>query len=589
MKNLRNKIRKLLWVIPIAVVLISLFAFRSVDFKTSKSLDIFFSFFRELSIFYVDKTDPENLINIGIEAILESLDPYNELITEDNLDALEFQTTGEYGGMGALIRHGVPFPIIAEIYEGSPAHKAGLMAGDIIKQVNEESVRNVPVSSVSKMLKGVPGSSLKVTVNRIGQEDSLTFEFSREKIHIPSVPYYGMADNGIGYIRLTNFTNNCNKEVEAALKDLRKLNAKGIILDLRGNPGGLLNEAVKIVNLFVDRNQLVVYTKGQIKEFDQQYKTQSRPVDTSIPLAVLVDRVSASASEIVAGALQDVDRAVIVGERTFGKGLVQATRPLPYNNQLKITTAKYYIPSGRCIQAVDYTQRNEDGSIGFIPDSLISEFTTRNGRKVYDGGGITPDILLTPTMFSRIAVVLYSNNIFFDYATRFRIANSSIKPPGQFSLNEEQFNDFVEFVHSSDFQYQSQTEFLFNELLKASKEDKYYDLASGVLDSLGVFLKANRLKDLEFFKDELTHLLEDEIIGRYYLHRGKAKHSLNKDVVTRKSIDVLSNRNSYEKILSSGESIAKSKKEKEYRESFDVANQSSMQTTSKEQPQFFPS
>lgn len=589
MKNLRNKIRKLLWVIPIAVVLISLFAFRSVDFKTSKSLDIFFSFFRELSIFYVDKTDPENLINIGIEAILESLDPYNELITEDNLDALEFQTTGEYGGMGALIRHGVPFPIIAEIYEGSPAHKAGLMAGDIIKQVNEESVRNVPVSSVSKMLKGVPGSSLKVTVNRIGQEDSLTFEFSREKIHIPSVPYYGMADNGIGYIRLTNFTNNCNKEVEAALKDLRKLNAKGIILDLRGNPGGLLNEAVKIVNLFVDRNQLVVYTKGQIKEFDQQYKTQSRPVDTTIPLAVLVDRVSASASEIVAGALQDMDRAVIVGERTFGKGLVQATRPLPYNNQLKITTAKYYIPSGRCIQAVDYTQRNEDGSIGFIPDSLISEFTTRNGRKVYDGGGITPDIPLTPTMFSRIAVVLYSNNFFFDYATRFRIANSSIKPPGQFSLIEEQFNDFVEFVHSSDFQYQSQTEFLFNELLKASKEDKYYDLASGVLDSLGVFLKANRLKDLEFFKDELTHLLEDEIIGRYYLHRGKAKHSLNKDVVTRKSIDVLSNRNSYEKILSSGESIAKSKKEKEYRESFDVANQSSMQTTSKEQPQFFPS
>lgn len=589
MKNLRNKIRKLLWVIPIAVVLISLFAFRSVDFKTSKSLDIFFSFFRELSIFYVDKTDPENLINIGIEAILESLDPYNELITEDNLDALEFQTTGEYGGMGALIRHGVPFPIIAEIYEGSPAHKAGLMAGDIIKQVNEESVRNVPVSSVSKMLKGVPGSSLKVTVNRIGQEDLLTFEFSREKIHIPSVPYYGMADNGIGYIRLTNFTNNCNKEVEAALKDLRKLNAKGIILDLRGNPGGLLNEAVKIVNLFVDRNQLVVYTKGQIKEFDQQYKTQSRPVDTTIPLAVLVDRVSASASEIVAGALQDMDRAVIVGERTFGKGLVQATRPLPYNNQLKITTAKYYIPSGRCIQAVDYTQRNEDGSIGFIPDSLISEFTTRNGRKVYDGGGITPDIPLTPTMFSRIAVVLYSNNFFFDYATRFRIANSSIKPPGQFSLIEEQFNDFVEFVHSSDFQYQSQTEFLFNELLKASKEDKYYDLASGVLDSLGVFLKANRLKDLEFFKDELTHLLEDEIIGRYYLHRGKAKHSLNKDVVTRKSIDVLSNRNSYEKILSSGESIAKSKKEKEYRESFDVANQSSMQTTSKEQPQFFPS
>lgn len=547
----KKKARLFLFLLPIGFALITLFAFKSVDFKTSKSLDIFFSFFRELSIFYVDKTDPEKLVITGIDAILESLDPYNELITEENIETLEFQTTGEYGGMGALIRHGVDFPIIAEVYEGSPAHKAGLMAGDEIRWINDINVRETPVDDVSKLLKGIPNTNLKVIVKRFGEADSLTVEFEREKIHIPSVPYYGMISEEVGYIRLANFTNNSDKEVEKALKKIKSSkNVKGLILDLRGNPGGLLYEAVKIVNLFVEKNKLVVSTRGQIKEFDQEYKTTNRPVDPDINLVVLVDRISASASEIVAGALQDMDRAIIVGERTFGKGLVQATRPLPYNTQFKVTTAKYYIPSGRCIQAVDYTQRNEDGSISFIPDSLISEFKTENGRTVYDGGGIAPDIQHQYNSYSRIASFLFARNIYFDFATQFRVKNPSISSPAEFSLTDEQYNSFISFINSSDFNYESQTEYVIQQLVKTAKEERYYDFTKGLIDSLEKVVTSNPLKDIEIFKEEIKSLLEEEIVSRYHYQRGKVQHSIGRDKSIPICIDILINDTKYNGLLS---------------------------------------
>lgn len=552
MINLRRfKTKSILLFVFVGIVLLSLNAFKSVDFKTSKSLDIFFSFFRELSIFYVDEIDPEKLVVTGIDAILESLDPYNELITEENIETLEFQTTGEYGGMGALIRHGVEYPVIAEVYEGSPAQKAGLMAGDKILWIDSINVRQTPVDDVSKYLKGIPNTKLKVIVERYGKTDSLSFEFKREKIHIPSVPHYGMVTNDIGYIKLANFTNNCDKEVERALKHIKSNgDAKGLILDLRGNPGGLLYEAVKIVNLFVEKNKLVVSTRGQIKEFDQEYKTTSKPLDPNIPLVVLVDRSSASASEIVAGALQDMDRAVIVGERTFGKGLVQATRPLPYNTQFKVTTAKYYIPSGRCIQAVDYTQRNEDGSISFIPDSLISEFTTENGRKVYDGGGVTPDVKYQYITYSRISSFLYARNIFFDFATYFRANNEYVNKPGEFILTDEQYNNFIEFIHGSDFKYQSQTEYMLNELIKTAKQEKYYDFTKQIIDSLETVVKSNPLKDLNIFREEIKGLLEDEIISRYYYQSGRVQQNISKDNVIPTSVEILNETVKYKTILS---------------------------------------
>jgi carboxyl-terminal processing protease len=530
MNRIKIKKRIFLFIVPLSILVLSLVAFRSVDFKTSKSLDIFFTFFRELSIFYVDKTDPEKLVQIGIDAMLESLDPYNEFITEENMETLEFQTTGEYGGMGALIRHAKDYPVVAEVYEGTPAHKAGILAGDIILWIDNICVKGMPVDKVSKLLKGAPKTKLTIFIKRINQPDSLLFDFTREKIHIPSVPFYGIISDGIGYIKLANFTTDCSKEVGNALKDLAsKSRLKGLILDLRGNPGGLLIEAVKIVNLFVDKNQMVVYTKGQIKEFDQEYKTTSRPVDTETPLLVLVDRASASASEIVAGALQDIDRAVIMGERTFGKGLVQATRALPYNTQLKITTAKYYIPSGRCIQAVDFTQRNEDGSINVIPDSLISAFNTKNGRTVYDGGGISPDIQHKTSLYSRVSSVLYARNLIFNYATLYRNSHSEISPPEKFKFSDDDYNHFLAFLNSEGFEYQSQTEYQLNEFVKVSKQEGFFAIAKGVIDSLNAIILENKLIELQNYRSEIQGLLEEEIVSRYYYQSGRAKFSLYND------------------------------------------------------------
>lgn len=510
------------------------------DLELVKNLDIYYTLFRELNMFYVDETDPEELVTTSIEAMLSSLDPYTTFIPESDMDDFQFQTTGEYGGIGSLIRRMGSSVMIAEPYDGFPAAKAGIRAGDQILKVDGVSTKDMAIESVSDKLKGKPGTELVLTIDRFGEEKSLNFTLVREKISIKNVPYYGILDQGIGYIRISNFTTGASKEVEAALQALKNDHElKSLVLDLRANPGGLLIEAVRICNLFVNKGEMIVNTRGKMQQWDSDYSTTSEPVDIEIPLVVMVNRGSASASEIVAGALQDLDRAVVIGQRTFGKGLVQTSRPLKYNAQLKVTTAKYYIPSGRCIQALDYAHRNEDGSVGIIPDSLITEYTTQNGRLVYDGGGIQPDFEVQSEMLSEIAIQLFTQSMFFDFATRYRNTNDKIDPPETFSLSDEDYDLFKAFLEERNFEFQTSSEKAFAELLRIAKREKYFELAEEEFSSLEDKLIHNNLKDLETFKKEIQQILQEEIVNRYYFHAGRILAQIQEDVQIDKAKEVL--------------------------------------------------
>ena len=501
-------------------------------------------------MFYVDETDPQELVTTSINAMLSSLDPYTTYIPESSMDDFNFQTTGEYGGIGSLIKRSGNFTIIADPYQGFPADKAGLRAGDKILKVDGKSAESKDIGAVSDQLKGKPGTELVLTIERFGQEAPLDFTLIREKISINNVPYYGMLDEKTGYIRLANFTTGAGREVEAALKELKAEHGmKSLVLDLRANPGGLLIEAVRICNLFVDKGELIVSTKGKVKQWDSEYITQKDPVDPDIPLAVLINRGSASASEIVAGALQDLDRAVIIGQRTFGKGLVQTSRPLKYNAQLKVTTAKYYIPSGRCIQALDYTNRNEDGSVGVVPDSLISEYETRNKRIVYDGGGIQPDFDEESDKLSEITIQLYTQNMFFDYASMFRVNNESIESPKTFMISDDNYGSFKSFVESKDFEFQTASEKAFEKLVNTAKREKYYDLSSEAFASLEERLSHNNLKDLETFQEEIRQVLTEEISNRYYYQSGRIISQIQDDLQVDKALEVLNEPGTLNKVL----------------------------------------
>jgi carboxyl-terminal processing protease len=520
------------------------------DLELVKNLDIYYTLFRELNMFYVDETDPQKLVTTSIDAMLASLDPYTTYIPESDMDDFQFQTTGEYGGIGSLIRRSGDYTIIADPYQGFPADKAGLRAGDKILEVDGKSVESMAIESVSDQLKGKPGTEIKLTVERYGESKPIDFKIIRERITIRNVPYYGMLDDQTGYIRIANFTTGAGREVEDALKDLKnKYGMKSLVLDLRSNPGGLLIEAVRICNLFVDKGELIVSTKGKVQQWDSEYLTQVEPIDKDIPLVVLTNRGSASASEIVAGALQDLDRAVIVGQRTFGKGLVQTSRPLKYNAQLKVTTAKYYIPSGRCIQALDYSNRNEDGSVGHVPDSLISEYETRNGRLVYDGGGIEPDFEVIPEMLSEITVQLYAQNIFFDFATRYRAKHTEIESPETFKLSDDDYNSFKSFVESRDFEFKTASETAFDELVQTAKREKYYDLASEEFSILEQKLSHNNLKDLETFHAEIQQVLTEEIINRYYYQAGRIVAQIQDDIQLDKALEVLKEPGTVKEVL----------------------------------------
>lgn len=530
------------------------------DFKIVKNLDIFYTLFRELNLFYVDTIDPEDLIEEGINGMLESLDPYTTYIPESEMDDFKFMTTGQYGGIGALIRKSDAFTVISDPYRGFPADKSGLKAGDVIVEIDGTSIKGKNVQDVSEMLKGPPNTSLKLLIERPGNDEKLKIEVIREKITISSVPYYGMLNESTGYIRITNFTKNVSKDVKQAFLELKNdRGAEKIVLDLRSNPGGLLIEAVNIANLFVDKGQEIVSTRGKVKHWDNVYKTQHEPLDTEIPLVVLVNRSSASASEIVAGALQDLDRAVIIGQKTFGKGLVQTTRPLSYNTQLKVTTAKYYIPSGRCIQALDYAHRNEDGSVGYIPDSLISEFETKNGRTVYDGGGITPDIVVEPEQLSKIAISLYTKNLIFDYATLYAAEHDTIAAIDSYTFTDSDYEDFKSFLQDKDYDYETRSDENLKKLIKSAKAEKYFSNAIEEFEALEKKLAHDKEKDLRTFNEEIKDLLEEEIIGRYYYREGKVEASIDEDPQVIKALETINNEDGYQAILSGSYSKEQSK------------------------------
>jgi carboxyl-terminal processing protease len=517
------------------------------DFRIAKNLEIFLNLFKELNTFYVDEINPDKLVKTGIDNMLRTLDPYTVYFPEADADEFKILTTGKYGGIGSLIRSGGNFTVVSEVYRGFPADLAGIKAGDILKKVDGTSLKGLTTDKVSEKLKGNPGTPINVTIERNGKDTD--YSLKREKIAIPAVPYYGMLDEKTGYIRFRSFTQNCIDEVKDALISLKKNNPGQIILDLRGNPGGLLTEAVEIVNLFVGPGSEVVSTKGKIKQYDEVFKTTKAAVDEKIPLAVIINRGSASASEIVAGAIQDLDRGVVIGQRSYGKGLVQITRPLNYNTQLKVTTAKYYIPSGRCIQALNFSNPNEDGSVGIIPDSLISEFKTKNGRTVRDGGGITPDIEVLPETLSQISAELFLRNFIFDFATQYYWSHPEIRSPEQFSFTDKDYSDFGDMLVKRNFSYKTETEESFNELVTMAKKEKYYDLHKEQFTTLEKDLTHSLDTDLELFRKEITSLLEDEVFSRYFYEGGALERSVRKDEQVLKAREILNNKNQYSSIL----------------------------------------
>ncbi|MDR2911283.1 MAG: S41 family peptidase [Bacteroidales bacterium] len=520
---------------------IGFFSFTQDDknFEIAKNLDIYHTLFRELNMFYVDEINPDKLVKESIDEMLMLLDPYTNYISEDQIEDFRFMTTGEYAGIGALIGKQNNKIIVSELYENFPAQKSGLKAGDIILEVAGKSTETMTTEDVSTLLKGPANNPVKVKLQRYGNSNPLEIDIIRERITISAVPYYGMLDKNTAYIRFTNFTENCSDEVKRAFLDLKKNNPDALVLDLRSNPGGLLMEAVKIVNFFVPKGEEIVSTKGKVKQWDRVYKATNEPLDTTIKIAILVNSNSASASEILAGAIQDLDRGIVVGSRTFGKGLVQTTRDLSYNTKLKVTTAKYYIPSGRCIQALDYAHRNEDGSVGSVPDSLITQFKTKKGRLVYDGGGVVPDIKIDNEQYSNLTIGLVTKFLIFDFATKFSNENASIALPEEFTVTENIYNQFSNYVKENKFEYKSASENILKELEESAKEEKYFGLAENEFIALKAKLEPDIDKDLNLFSDEIKKILKDEIVSRYYYQKGAIRSAINDDKGIKQTIDAL--------------------------------------------------
>ncbi len=522
---------------------------QSRELEAAKGMETLLSIYGDVNLFYVDSVSPSKVVQDAAQGMLTKLDPYSEYISEQDMGDFEFTTTGKYGGVGALIRQRGQWVEIAEPYENSPSHKAGLKAGDRLLEIDGKDLKGVGSAGVSNRLKGDPGTTFTLLYRPI--KDTTTtveIEITRERITVPSVPYYAIIDDSVGFIHLSSFTKDCAVEVQEAYEALKQTGKmRSLILDLRYNGGGIVGEAVDIIGMFVPKGSKVLEMRGKVQEMNSVYTTRKTPVDLDMPLAVLINNSSASASEIVAGALQDLDRAVVVGTRSFGKGLVQSTRGVPYGGILKLTTAKYYTPSGRCIQALDYTHRRDDGSVEHIPDSLIQEFTTKAGRKVYDGGGIMPDVVADADMLSKFTSLLMFYGYIDDFANLWAAHNTPAKDG--FSISDETYAEFKEFMQDKTFEYESVSALKLEELREAAKNDKYEERITKELDAIAEKIKDDKNAELQRHEAEVKDMMVDAILTRLYFSKAAIEHSLVDDKVVDKAVEILDNRAEYNRIL----------------------------------------
>lgn len=517
-------------------------------FALAKNIDIFATLVRELDSFYVEEIDPDKLVTIGINAMLEELDPYTTYVPEEESEDFRMLTTGEYGGIGALIGNREYGNIIIMPYTGFPAQSVGLKIADQILKVDSIDVVGKATSEVSDLLKGPANTPLKLKVKR--NTDTLEFDLVRRKISLKNVPYHGKLDERTGYIKLSDFTTNASNEVRKAVLDLKNQGAEQLVLDLRDNPGGLLGEAVEIVNLFIPKGKVVVKTIGKLENVNYTYKTSKSPVDKEIPLVVLINERSASAAEIVAGALQDYDRAVLIGRKSFGKGLVQTTVPLTYNAQMKVTTAKYYIPSGRCIQAIDYAQTRENGSLITVPDSLRKEFKTKNGRIVFDGAGIEPDQSVETESYAPISYSLVARSHVFDFATHYAYRHDQISDPSSFQISEEDYQDFIKFLEGKEYDYTTYLEKSVEDMKENAKKSPLYEEVKDQIEALEMKINHSKEQDLITYKEEIMKILSEEIVSRYYFQEGLIQASLDEDNDVIKAMEIFSNPKNLDQLLS---------------------------------------
>ena len=544
--------------ISLLMVLLAAPAFAQIDrdhdFKTAKNMDIFNSIYKNLDLMYVDTLDAEEVVGNGIKAMLGSLDPYTTYYPEEKVNELKNMLTGKYAGVGAVVRYNFQLlrVCISEPYENMPAAEVGLKKGDIILSIDNEDMTNKDVAYVSDHLRGDPGTSFIIKVKRPSTGKTLKMKITRRTIQMPFLPYYGMLEGGFGYINFNSFTDNCAKDVRRAFIDLKKQGAKGLVFDLRNNGGGSVSEAVSIINMFLPKGKTVLKMQGKLQRSNKEYKTSVEPVDSVMPMVVLVNGNSASASEIMSGSLQDYDRAIILGTRTYGKGLVQTTMDLPYNGQMKLTTAKYYIPSGRCVQALNY-KHSKGGYVEHVPDSLTKVFYTANGREVRDGGGVKPDVEVKPDSLPNIAFYLAgardSNEVMLNYEVDYIAKHPTIAPAKDFALTDADYDEFKARVLKADFKYDRETEKYLKDLEKLAKFEGYYDDAKPEFEALKKKLSHNVAKDLDYNKEYIKQLLENEIVAAYYFQAGAIQNSLRYDKQIKEAVKLLNSPEEYSKIL----------------------------------------
>jgi carboxyl-terminal processing protease len=521
---------------------------QSNGFEVIKNMELLDLIQQNLDMYYVDDPQPGKLGKVGIDAMLKELDPYTVYYHENNIEDYRLMTTGQYGGVGAIVRKVDDYTHFIEPYQDKPAYNAGVRAGDKIISIDGKDLKDKASDEVSSALKGPKGTKIEVVVLR--GEREMKFDITRDEIKLEDVPYFGMLNQKVGYIKLNSFTQTASSDVQTAFTDLKSQGMSELVFDLRGNGGGLLNEAVKIVNMFVKKGQVVVSTRGRVVEENRVYKTLDNPLDLTIPITVLIDEGSASASEIVAGSLQDIDRAVIIGTTSYGKGLVQRTYDLKYGSKMKLTIAKYYTPSGRCVQKLEYYNRGDDDAVKEIPDSLITIFKTLNGRDVIDGRGVEPDVTVEKEELSRLTGTLYINNLFYNYATDFAVKNASIAPAGKFSLNDAQYAEFKKYALLQEFSYSTASEEMLKRMRQTAETEGYYEDVKDEYESLMAKVVPSKESDLEKFKPEIKELLENEIVSRYYFQRGRVEDSFKTDSFVQKAIEVMANQVEYKSILS---------------------------------------